>query len=865
MDAATHTGKPIGKKTSTAYSPPELARVRASGGEQLQIASTSFDVWSLGVMLFELCTGRTLFRQDTSNDDLLMDEDKDTLCAWQEISETELEEVFASSEAGDIADIKRHDAKHLIRWCLQGDPLQRPDVKEMLEHRFLNTPSAGPPAELTPASWRIPKQLHSHIEAGDVQKVSKMFEDGSAHWSLSLPYRGDSLPLHRAARLGDAKMLEAMMAAYTDQPDTLAKALSVQVPPFLFSPLHWCTSYGTKAADADGRFAETAKLLIKYGCKTDLLNHRGKTAWDLAEPNSSQPTPVGKVFRRFADAADPCIAAFYTSANVAEFQLVSMYSSTAPLIDFDVQHDLRMEQERRRLRPDVVDTFRDDLQLDHRRFTLWDINTTCEAYGEPIAEGGFGKIYRLPDVSPPIEVNGNLYHRVAMKVPKPGGVDELRGEVESLGSLVHDNVVQILGMTEGPAPGTELNWQMSLEFCDTDILKLVYRKEPTAKDPAGMLYAEYSSATWVALMVDFAQQIAAGLVYIHGCNRPHLDLKPENVLLARGHDEKLVPKLADFGMAYDAAADAMCNQVYGTWEYMPPECLEREHGEPGLPSDIFSFGLMVWEMVARSRVYRAFPGFEDDDEAPTITRDDGKRVVNVRQIASRLAGGQRPAPSAGCPEVLQQLMEACWVHDMGKRPTAQALLDVIKQIRVAEGALDPPPEPAPPPERPEEVSYDSFLGKLGLQDKKDELAEYLSCPGSELLELVQMDEADLRDDILEDWGGLTSEQQDEFCAAVEELRCQSEPGANGGDSGGVAERLPSEEAWVALTTQFGVDGDQVTTLRQERDVALEREQTTAMERDAALEREQAALEREQAALAELAELRSRLEKTPDPS
>ena len=93
MDAATHAGKPIGKKTSTAYSPPELARVRASGGEQLQIASTSFDVWSLGVMLFELCTGRTLFRQDTSNDDLLMDEDKHTLCAWQEISEEELEEV----------------------------------------------------------------------------------------------------------------------------------------------------------------------------------------------------------------------------------------------------------------------------------------------------------------------------------------------------------------------------------------------------------------------------------------------------------------------------------------------------------------------------------------------------------------------------------------------------------------------------------------------------------------------------------------------------------------------------------------------------------------------------------------------------
>eukprot|EP01046_Picozoa_sp_COSAG06_P039371 COSAG06_NODE_4642_length_4072_cov_6.437956_2_plen_841_part_00 len=840
MDAATHTGKPIGKKTSTAYSPPELARVRASDGEQLQIASTSFDVWSLGVMLFELCTGRTLFRQDTSNDDLLMDEDKDTLCAWQEISETELEEVFASLEADDTADIKRQDAKHMIRWCLQGDPLQRPDVKGMLKHRFLYTSSAEvsePVKELAPASWRIPKQLHSHIEAGSVQEAGQLFEDGSAHWSLSLPDRDDSLPLHRAARLGDAKMLRAMIEVYKGQPDTLVKALSVQVPPFLFSPLHWCTSYGTKAPDADGRYTETAKLLIKHGCKTDLLNHRGKTAWDLAEVESG----VDAVFKQLAEE----------------------------------HNDLHEEQERRRLRPDVVDTFRDDLQLDHRRFTLWDINGTCESYGEPIAEGGFGKIYQINDVSPPIEVNGNLYRRVAMKVPKPGGVDELRGEVESLGSLVHDNVVQILGMTEGPAPGTELAWQMCLEFCDTDILKLVYHKEPAAKDPAGMLYAEYSSTAWVSLMVDFAQQIAAGLVYIHGHDRPHLDLKPENVLLARGQDAKLVPKLADFGMAYDTAADAMCNQVYGTWEYMPPECLKREHGEPGLPSDIFSFGLMLWEMVAQSRVYRAFPGFEDDDEAPTITRDDGKRAVNVRQIASRLAGGQRPAPSAGCPELLHQLMEACWVHDMGKRPTAQALLDAIKQIHAAEGALDPPPEPPPPPEQPEEIlSYDGLLGKLGLQDKKEELAEYLSSPGAELTELMQMDEVDLRDDILEDWGGLTPEQQDEFCTAVEQLRCQSEPGGvDGGDSGGVAVDSSSEDAWVTLTARLGLGGDETAALRKERDAALEREQatakreqTTAVERDAALEREQATANREQAALAELAELRSHLEKkSTDPS
>ena len=481
MDAATHTGKPIGKKTSTAYSPPELARVRASGSEQLQIASTSFDVWSLGVMLFELCTGRTLFRQDTSNDDLLMDEDKDTLCAWQEISEQELDEVFASSEADDIVDIKRQDAKHMIRWCLQGDPLQRPDVKELLNHRFLNT-SSSPPAELAPASWRVPKQLHSNIEAGNVREVIEMYEDGSAHWSLSLLDRDDSLPFHRLARLGDVKMLEAMIAVYKDQPDTLAKALSVQIPPYLHTPLHWCASYGTKAANVDGRFSKTAELLIQHGCKTSLLNHRAKTAWDLTEPECGVD------------------AVFVQSAS-------------------DTHHELQKEQHRRELRPVVADTFRDDLELEHRRFTLWNINPFSN-WGEvgadgrivPLAEGGFGKVYLIDDVSPPVAVNGRLFRRVAMKVPKPSGVSELKGEVQSLGRLAHENVVQILGMVEGPEPDGSTAWMCCLEFCESDIARI--------------LYGDSSKHYSLELMLVLAEQIAQALVYIHSEGVAHLDLKP---------------------------------------------------------------------------------------------------------------------------------------------------------------------------------------------------------------------------------------------------------------------------------------------------------------------------------------------------
>ena len=45
----------------------------------------------------------------------------------------------------------------------------------------------------------------------------------------------------------------------------------------------------------------------------------------------------------------------------------------------------------------------------------------------------------------------------------------------------------------------------------------------------------------------------------------------------------------------------------GTWQYMAPECWKRKFGEPGMPSDIFAFGLMLWEMLARMHIDTAQP------------------------------------------------------------------------------------------------------------------------------------------------------------------------------------------------------------------------------------------------------------------
>ncbi|KAH7840838.1 hypothetical protein Vadar_022376 [Vaccinium darrowii] len=108
----------------------------------------------------------------------------------------------------------------------------------------------------------------------------------------------------------------------------------------------------------------------------------------------------------------------------------------------------------------------------------------------------------------------------------------------------------------------------------------------------------YRQLGWEALF-QIAVGIAQGLEYLHsGCNTRilHFDIKPHNILL----NEDFCPKISDFGLA------KLCPQKHsiisltgarGTVGYIAPEVFCRNFGGVSHKSDVYSYGMMVLEII----------------------------------------------------------------------------------------------------------------------------------------------------------------------------------------------------------------------------------------------------------------------------
>jgi serine/threonine protein kinase len=155
-------------------------------------------------------------------------------------------------------------------------------------------------------------------------------------------------------------------------------------------------------------------------------------------------------------------------------------------------------------------------------------------------------------------------------------------------------------------------------------------------------------------LIAIALDIARGMEYIHSQGIIHRDLKPENILI----DQGFRLKIADFGIACEEVYCDMFHDDPGTFRWMAPEMIKRKSYDKKV--DVYSFGLILWEMVAG-----------------TIPYQDMNPVQAAYAVVNK---NLRPVIPVGCPPCMRALIEQCWSLQPDKRPEFWQVMKVLEEF-----------------------------------------------------------------------------------------------------------------------------------------------------------------------------------------
>ncbi|KAI8001280.1 putative serine/threonine-protein kinase SIS8 [Camellia lanceoleosa] len=225
-------------------------------------------------------------------------------------------------------------------------------------------------------------------------------------------------------------------------------------------------------------------------------------------------------------------------------------------------------------------------------------------------------------------------------------------EADILSKLHHPNVVAFYGVVQDGPGGTLAT---VAEYMVNGSLRHVLVSKERQLDRRKRLI--------------IAMDAAFGMEYLHSKNIVHFDLKCDNLLVNLKDPLRPICKVGDFGLSKIKRNTLVTGGVRGTLPWMAPELLNGSSSKVSEKVDVFSFGIVLWEILT--------------GEEPYANMHYGAIIGGI--VNNTL----RPHVPNYCDPEWKLLMEQCWAPDPIARPS---FTEIAGRLRVMSAACQTKPQ-----------------------------------------------------------------------------------------------------------------------------------------------------------------------------